>query len=797
MKFTHWLYLLFTLSFLTANTTVDAKSIAADSSNSAAKVNEGSIIRAVRFNGNYNINQTTLEGLARTKTNRELFEIPRFTFRYFLWKINHKWGEPPKRLNREVVGRDIERIQLYYRSLGYFQATVDTLISPIKSNRCIVTFNIDEGFASTIDSVFYKGFPDELISNGQVEEFVRASVFNKTQVNDTLIIAKRQYREDLIENEHNRVIAFLKNNGFASVIKDSVTVLVRTSSDKLRNDLLFDMQIGKKHKFGDITLRLNEANWQSYRQERLYTDTTFAVPPKKVIIRKNDSEQTKYSTIVNQLQVRAGEDFNQAQFDLSLSKLQNLGMLSVLSSGTGIPDRTHQYDSLYVPMYIQLQSLPKHRVTTELFGLQRFGFGTGVNVNYTNNNVLGGAEQLKFSFNGSFEYLTDNSITRLRGLTDSLSQRLIDSRLLQSLETSVSYSIPKLGFPFINSPWNKRALSTKTEYSVTHSMANQIFFDINLELRFNWRFNIQHTTKTSSFIDFLELEWLDTTPQAAYLEQLERFYQDPVLVAFAREDFRPQFTSIIRYRYQNSTVDPIKRDEGYFQEYSIALAGNLPYLLDRYAITPGEIENSLPALGISGNRIEYAQFVKLTADLRKYVPMDLDNESLWAARFFVGFIHPYGNNPDVPINRRFFAGGNNDIRSFNVFRLGPGGLSSNEVPRNGGEIKLMFQSEIRQRFLTNFMAANWYSVLFAETGNIWYGFRDLDLPPAQLAIIENGRFRLGEFYKQLPLVGGYGLRLDWDFVILRLDLAFRFRDAQSQWFNRNRPFFAFGIGHSF
>jgi outer membrane protein assembly factor BamA len=780
------------------NLALTGKSIEIDSTNSKVAAN-GDVIRAVVFDGNFNVNGTTLEGLINTKTNRELFEIPRLTVRYFLWKMNPKWGEPPKRLDRAIVSRDMELIQLYYRSFGYFEAKVDTNLLAIGKNKAKVLFKIDEGKPSFVDTVYFRGIPEKLVLEQKLNDFISKSPLKANLSTDTSYVSKRQYKEDVIELEHGRLINFLKENGFASVKQDSVVILVKKQNENPQKlDLLFDVKAGKTHKFGDLSIQLNEPNSSSLRQERIFLDSTITTPPKVIRITKNDENQTKFSTLQKQILYKPGDIYNQSLFDLSLNRLQRLGMLSVLGYGTGLADQAHNYDSLYVPMYINLQSVPKHQISTEWFGLRRFGFGTGSNITYSNNNVFGGAERFQLSFNGSIEFLTDNSITRLQGITDSLSTSLVESRALQSYETSLSYSIPTLGFPFNNIGWNTNSLNTKTEYAITHSTANQIFYDINLELRLSWRFEVQHSTSKTSFIDLLELEWLDTNPQQAYLEQLERIYQDPVLVSFAREDFRPQFTSIFRYRYRNSTTNPIKRDKGFLREYSIAFAGNLPFLFDRYLITPDKLESNLPSLfGISGNRIDYAQFIKVTADFRDYRPIDTENESIWANRFFMGVIHPYGKNTDIPINRRFFAGGNNDIRSYNVFRLGPGSLETQEIPRNGGEIKLMLQTEVRQRFISNLIAADWYSVIFAETGNVWYGFRDLGLPPEQREITEAGRFRFNQFYKQLPVVGGYGLRLDWDFVVLRMDLAFRFRDLQNGWFQNSRPFFAFGIGHSF
>jgi len=113
-------FLLLCLTILgTPNLVLKAKTAEVDSVKNTAAT-DGDAIRAVVFNGNYNVNSTTLEGLINTKTNRELFEIPRLTVRYFLWKFNPKWGESPKRLDRAIVSRDMELIQLYYRSFGFF-----------------------------------------------------------------------------------------------------------------------------------------------------------------------------------------------------------------------------------------------------------------------------------------------------------------------------------------------------------------------------------------------------------------------------------------------------------------------------------------------------------------------------------------------------------------------------------------------------------------------------------------------------------------------------------------------------
>ena len=56
---------------------------------------------------------------------------------------------------------------------------------------------------------------------------------------------------------------------------------------------------------------------------------------------------------------------------------------------------------------------------------------------------------------------------------------------------------------------------------------------------------------------------------------------------------------------------------------------------------------------------------------------------------------------------------------------------------------------------------------------------------------------MDEFYKQIAVGSGLGIRLDWEYVVVRFDFAFRVHDLQLGWFENWHPNFSFGIGHSF
>jgi outer membrane protein assembly factor BamA len=111
----------------------------------------------------------------------------------------------------------------------------------------------------------------------------------------------------------------------------------------------------------------------------------------------------------------------------------------------------------------------------------------------------------------------------------------------------------------------------------------------------------------------------------------------------------------------------------------------------------------------------------------------------------------------------------------------------------GGDVKLEAAVELRQTLLEDVLGrTDWIGALFVDAGNAWIGPRN----PGPDAL----RFRLSDFYHQIGVGSGLGLRLDWDFLVLRLDAAFKVHDP----IQSGNPFpdglgsprLHFGIGHA-
>lgn len=764
--------------------------------------NTEDIVRRIRFSGNNTVKTRTLETLVRLRTNREFLGIRGFTPWYFIWKTSGgRFGESPVYLNRQVVANDMERIRLYYESLGYFEVQVDTTIVEYRADRIEVSFIISEGHPSHIKTVAYSGLP-ELESQARETSFYRGSALTRNQINDSTFEVNQQYNSAALNTEQQRIINFLKNNGYASIQRDSVIALVKPRSENpYELDVLYRIRPGNLYYFGDTYIQLADPDKPDNFTER----DTLSGPPHTadsttaIYLAKEPETQSKFQLLSGQLLYHPGDVYNHSLYLETINEFQNLGMLYIQRFGQHENQVQPDFSQPFIPSYFALETLTKHTISAELFGMKRYGYGTGFGVDYTNNNVFGKAENLSIGANASFEFVSPSVL-------EEIDTTATQSSVFQSYELSANYSVPRINFPFTfldNRPGFRNAA---TRYMLSYSRSDQLHFDINSDIGFNMRYEVNHSPRFSSYLDLLEIDLVDTSPTDIFVDNFRREFGSDTLAdgtiidSFELqrlfEEFNPQFSSVIRYTFRNQNTNFIKRDHGYFNEISVSVGGNIPYLLDRYIISPDTLEGNLPALfKLSENSLSYSRFFKISADYRRYIPVS--NSMVFSWRLFAGYAHPYGNSTSIPLNRKFFAGGSNDIRGWGPFQLGPGSIPSDNVSIPGGEIKLAAFTEARQIFIRDLLSADWHAAWYADAGNIWYGPKNDFRDENNRDRLEDGRFKIDNFYNQIAVSSGFGLRLDWDFVIVRFDFTFRVHDLNTGWFNNKKVYFSFGIGHSF
>lgn len=736
------------------------------------------LVRSVSFRGNDYFGSGTLQTVIRTRSNREVLSIPGATLWLWLNRLYSRLGEPPRLLDRSVVAQDKERLRVYYNNHGFFDVQIDTTIRQVGRRHYRITFHIDEGEASVIRSISYRGLPD-YEDEDEIERFYAGSLLARNasaERADSAFRVDRQYTVDKVRRERDRIINSLHRNGYASASRDSIIALVRPDpEDEKQLDMRIRIQPGEVYTFGDLFLRLSAPPSEEEQEDTIRKDTLSGSPhtvaPARIIFNIGERTRTKQELLQQRVLFTPGERFNNDLYISTVRQFQSLQMLSIqqfsLTESGGQPD----YSNEYLPVSFDLETLPRHQIRTDFFGLQRLGLGAGAGIQYSNNNIFGRAERLELSLNTSYEFISGEQSNP------------------RNFEVSANYSYPRFAFPFKAFNNNPGFLNPRTRFQLSYAQIRQINFNVDNNLRFNLRFQANHDNTTTSFLDLLELEWFDASITPAFRQAIEDDTDDPLLTQLILEDYRPQISSLLRYTLRNAATHPIRRDDGFFLETSLEVGGNLPYLLENTLIErPDSLRSTIPSFSDSGQELSYSQFVKTSFDYRRYHP--IGNSSVFAWRGFAGIAQTYGRSRSIPITRRFFAGGSSDIRGWDPLTLGPGRNDQSVNPINGGDIKLAGHLEFRNTFLRSFLNTNWIFAVFSDFGNVWTGPR---------SEIDEGRFAFDQFYEEIAVGSGFGVRLDWEFVILRLDLAYRVTDLGNEPGTgiTDRRMLHFGIGHAF
>ena len=203
------------------------------------------------------------------------------------------------------------------------------------------------------------------------------------------------------------------------------------------------------------------------------------------------------------------------------------------------------------------------------------------------------------------------------------------------------------------------------------------------------------------------------------------------------------------------------------------------------------------------------RFIKLDAEFAHLIRF---NKSSLAFRAFAGAGYEFNStrNPEkrnnLPFFKQYFSGGPNSMRAWALRRLGPGSTlkefkDSLGTPDRYGDIQL--EANVEYRFpIGKPLGIKVNGALFIDAGNVWFMKNAADRPPEEI-------FKLSRLGKDIAIGAGGGLRIDFDFFVIRFDYSYRIKDPspalsdsiyQNKWFSY--PFFKgaqfqLGIGYPF
>ncbi len=789
------------------------------------------IVAEVRFVGNDLFADEMLRTRIRTAPNRRFLGIPGFTWWLWLYRLGASGtfgkrfgqalmdgGEPPAYLDTLVVEADIERLRLYYQQEGFRQAQVTARIDTTgRGTRAEVLFEIASGRPTYIRRVAYDGLDG--LDAGQQLRLAEGSLLPSQGLDaETPLrfrVHRQRYSEPLLLEERRRLLTVLRNEGFAAVTRDSIQAIITPSSlDSF--DVRFRVRPGPRYRFGPVHFEVTGPEERLGQRLDTLDNAAFrnGLAHELITWQIRHESQLDADLLARSLQFRPGDWYDQSQLLATKRRLEATGVFSFTDIVSLRPDTTAGLGAPWLSHRIAVRTRPRHQVRFETFMVQRSGvlggvgneLGAGLGVSYENANLFGSGE--------SFGLRTTGSIA-----AD------LDSTLFSSAQAEVttSLTLPYLVAPFGGLDRWLNLYQARTRLSLSLLTARREDLRLIIRGRGNTRIRLdmRHTPTVSSLVDLLDLSLSnpDTLDgfQVRFLDRIlgtgdSLLVTDPVQRAQILEDYtEPQINNALRYTFRSARVNPLRRERGYSYEAAFEIGGNLPYLLDRFVFSPDSIEGSLPGLPFFGsdpssNRLIYRQYVRFVGDLRRYQP--ISRSTVFAWKFIGGIAQPTGSAEVVPFDRRFYSGGASSVRGWGLRELGPGGASfssgataDDEINVLGGDIKLEASAELRTTFLQNTLAANWIFTLFADAGNVWFGPRNPGFGNVEGGQ-PSGRFAFHRFYKELGVGSGLGLRVAWDYLILRFDLAYRVYDPAKPGKGLlpnglNDATLYFGIGHAF
>jgi hypothetical protein len=194
----------------------------------------------------------------------------------------------------------------------------------------------------------------------------------------------------------------------------------------------------------------------------------------------------------------------------------------------------------------------------------------------------------------------------------------------------------------------------------------------------------------------------------------------------------------------------------------------------------------------------YSQYVRAELKLGRTLRFGKQDKHAIAYRFLAGAGYAYGNSYSMPFEKLFYAGGANSMRGWQARTLGPGNSPYYSdlfaIPSQVGEMKLEANIEYRFPLVWKLEGA-----LFVDAGNVW-DYPDPDYDDGGAA------FHFNTFFESVGLDWGLGIRVNLDFLLVRVDAGVRLHDpvyaagqrwiAPKDWFNGHYAVH-FGVGYPF
>lgn len=707
---------------------------------------------------NLNLDKDEMMAIVKQKPNRKILGLIRFhlgvynyahkdtTKRFRRW-LERTVGEPPLLLDTTLTKRTSDQLQLYLTKNGYFKAQVeDTTI--YKNKKAKVIYKIMAGKPYLINNISYDIY----------DTLLRPLIMQDTVLR--IIKPGQIYSEKNLQAERQRITMNLRNRGYyqfvneyiyfegdSSLNANKINIELTITDRYFAEPIISDTTFVEAHKTFVIENIYIYPEYTLQREMQVFKDT-FKIG-NNVFFCYNNELKYKTSTLFKPILFAPGKLFSQTDLDNTYKRYNSLRTFKT-SNIEFVFTREDMYQG-YLNAYVKLIPRKKQTYSVATEGTNSSGnLGVSGSVVYQNRNVFRGAEIFEIKLKSGLE------VQQLAVDVNTQADNVIPIKTFNTVEIGPEFSLttPRSIFPFFpkgSSPRSTFTASTNYQKRPDYSrIVVTTAYSINVKLN-----NFVQLFWTPIDVNYL---WINKS--AAFQASLDKI--NDVLI---KQSYYNLLISSIGLKssiiYSNQELKARKNHT--YIRFSFEPSGNLfsaYYKLTGKEKTTFVNDNNDTVYAYRVFNLAYSQFIRTEIDYRKYFDFGLKRKLV--LRGVVGVGVPYGNSQALPFVRSFFAGGTTDMRAWVARTLGPG-----TFPRDNensfeqiGDIKVMYNIEYRYNI---FKALN--AAFFVDFGNIWM------LRADSLTNRPGGQFKFDTFYKQFAYGAGAGLRYDFSFFIIRLDLA--------------------------
>lgn len=522
-----------------------------------------------------------------------------------------------------------------------------------------------------------------------------------------------RFTVETLDNERKRIASLLSDNGYFRFNKD----FIHFTADTI---------MGRK----DIALTLQLRKYKPNNNSPEVDHTRYLI--RDVLFQSNDSDRIhlRKQVLLNATAIKEGRPYDASALQRTYNNFARLQAVKYTNiKFAEVPD-TNLLDC-----HIQISTNKPSTISFQPEGTNTAGdLGAAASITYTNRNLFHGSEQLSIEFRGAYE-----AITGLEGYQDQNYTEF-------SVETKLVF--PRFLAPFLSKSFRRRQTAS-SEWAVSWDFQNRPEFHrrvFSSAWRYRWSEPKHHLNYRFDLLDlnYVYMPWISSTFKRDYLDNAENRN------AILRYNYEDIF--IMKTGFTVSYTDGVDAVRANFES-----AGNL---LNGVSKGFGFKTNSQGQHTLFN--IAYAQYVKFDFDYTHL--FQFDKRNALALHAGLGVAYPYGNSTVLPFEKRYFSGGANSVRGWSVRELGPGKFKGTDgridFINQTGDVKLDLNAEYRSSLFWKLQGA-----LFIDAGNIWTLRNYAEQP--------GGQFKFTEFYKQIAASYGMGLRLNFDYFILRFDVGMK------------------------